>query len=1141
VKRNAIKTTQKKRKHENATGSANGFNSANSIGETNCKRRKKGELTKNSKDPTAERKRKLIGEKKWHEKLDQAISFHKKHGHWRIKPHQSKHSKADKDIISTQKLKHWIDFQKSLYKTGKIRPDRLEKLKAAGFPLWKKDGEATTGENATEGPKIFAATPLEKKWEDHYQKVILFKQQYGHWLLPVKSQDDEGFIEYRKLRNWIATQKSDYNAGCLREDRLKKLRDIGFPLDNTCVGTRVQQKLSLEDQKWIDNFEKSINFYLRHGAWTVRLKQNKSKCTKMDEKSLATKKLMDWIRTQRRYYILGKLRADRLKRLKEVGFPLVEEDEKRIKSNLDLREERWDYQYHLAKIFYEKHGYWTVPFKRNLDPTMEDDATIDINNLMNWIRVQKYYYQVGKLRPDRLKRLRSIGFPLADDDEKILPDLNIAGQKSNAEKMNPGQLWRHYFEQSILFHKHHGYWTVPIKRNFDPTKEDDETVATQKLMNWIKIQKYNYKTGKLKADRLNQLKEAGFPLGDEEAVKFPRVNVSKWMSRFQALKKYKEDHGNIEVPEGYTSPETGSKLSYWIQRQRVLYKNDALPVPLINRLTEELGFNLDGQGAPYGFPSEEEEFKNIDDTNWKKIYGELKRYHSENGNAEVYEENDSSSTSSLGIWADQQRQLYLDGNLTKEKIRLLNALGFNFYKGKATYSSCRLLELNAYHKANGNFDVPETYPANMALGTWLHNQKLAYIEGKLPSELQTQLEEIGFDFSNVAIPDNDDGNERRRRKNNRKSGGTRIIWQTRYDELKAYLADTGTFDSIAADSPLGVRLNRQKEDYASQRLHFDREEKLKELGFDFGNPPVQETVWDDQFEELRIFRQEFGHTAVPRKFKPNPQLYHWCVNQRLLFKRGTLSSTREKLLSDIEFDFIEGPGGSSSTRKSFLNEEEWEAVFQKLLEYKILHGDANVPQKYDKDGLSSFTQYMRFYYKVGKLSSDRIERLKIIGFSFNPNEDRWNCKFEELKRHKEMNGTCYVSKHEELGKWTRMQITAFRKGSLTEERKKRLDEIGFDIAHRKINKSNDDDSNKKVSPTEVWDAMFNKLLQFKKEHGNTLVPEFYPDDPAFALWVGSQRVKYHNGSLSREYADRLNDVGFDWKSAEMIDQEFLNL
>lgn len=98
-----------------------------------------------------------------------------------------------------------------------------------------------------------------------------------------------------------------------------------------------QQKLSLEDQKWIDYFEKSINFYLRHGAWTVRLKQNKSKCSKMDEKSLATKKLMDWIRTQRRYYMLGKLRADRLKRLKEVYFPLVEEDEKRIKSNVSFK------------------------------------------------------------------------------------------------------------------------------------------------------------------------------------------------------------------------------------------------------------------------------------------------------------------------------------------------------------------------------------------------------------------------------------------------------------------------------------------------------------------------------------------------------------------------------------------------------------------------------------------------------------------------------------------------------------------------------------------------------------------------------------------------------------------------------------
>lgn len=160
VKRTDLNATQRKRKHENATGSANGFNSANSIGETNDKKRKKGESSKNSKDPTAERKRKLISEKKWQEKLDQAISFHKKHGHWKIKPHQSKHSKADKDTISTQKLKHWIYSQKFLYKAGKIRPDRLEKLKAVGLPLGKKDGEASKGENATEGSKTFAVSSL---------------------------------------------------------------------------------------------------------------------------------------------------------------------------------------------------------------------------------------------------------------------------------------------------------------------------------------------------------------------------------------------------------------------------------------------------------------------------------------------------------------------------------------------------------------------------------------------------------------------------------------------------------------------------------------------------------------------------------------------------------------------------------------------------------------------------------------------------------------------------------------------------------------------------------------------------------------------------------------------------------------------
>lgn len=70
---------------------------------------------------------------------------------------------------------------------------------------------------------------------------------------------------------------------------------------------------------------------------------------------------------------------------------------------------------------------------------------------------------------------------------------------------------------------------------------------------------------------------------------------------------------------------------------------------------------------------------------------------------------------------------------------------------------------------------------------------------------------------------------------------------------------------------------------------------------------------------------------------------------------------------------------------------------------------------------------------------------------------------------------------------------------LTEERRRRLESIGFEwkVKHKM-----------KRYYDRQWDAMFEKLLQFKGQNGHCLVPKRYPPDVKLGTWVHTQRIQY---------------------------------
>lgn len=134
------------------------------------------------------------------------------------------------------------------------------------------------------------------------------------------------------------------------------------------------------------------------------------------------------------------------------------------------------------------------------------------------------------------------------------------------------------------------------------------------------------------------------------------------------------------------------------------------------------------------------------------------------------------------------------------------------------------------------------------------------------------------------------------------------------------------------------------------------------------------------------------------------------------------------------------------------NETLWDRGYEKLVEYKNNFGIVDVPKNLTFNGyhLGRWCLQQKIYYNKGELLQHRVDKLKSIGFAFNPLEEEWNRRYEQYKRYVSENKTLYVPKQtvyegENLGAWILTQKHRFKVGKLSEERIKKLETIDKDI------------------------------------------------------------------------------------------------
>ncbi len=173
---------------------------------------------------------------------------------------------------------------------------------------------------------------------------------------------------------------------------------------------------------------------------------------------------------------------------------------------------------------------------------------------------------------------------------------------------------------------------------------------------------------------------------------------------------------------------------------------------------------------------------------------------------------------------------------------------------------------------------------------------------------------------------------------------------------------------------------------------------------------------------------------MPRAIQPprkRIKLGFWVSNQRRS-RYGDLTDEKRKRLDELGFiwDALE-------TR--------WEQGFRHLKSYVQREGHCRVPYEHCESGfrLGSWVSNQRGNKVATPI--ERQKRLDELGFLWDARETTWDENFAYLKTYAEREGHCCVPvSHREngfrLGLWVRNQRN---KDDMSEERRRRLDELGF--------------------------------------------------------------------------------------------------
>lgn len=514
--------------------------------------------------------------------------------------------------------------------------------------------------------------------------------------------------------------------------------------------------------------------------------------------------------------------------------------------------------------------------------------------------------------------------------------------------------------------------------------------------------------------------------------KLRREMEARWEVLCQAAADAAAKEGTLELPRSYTI-HSGVPVGKWLELQRQVQAGQRP-----GRLTAEQAAKLEKLGIRWNHRLE---------AAWEKGFASAQKYRTEHGDLLVPVRYRDKNDFALGEWIVYNRQRYLGGNLTQNRIERLEAIGMVWSTSNDLWEQ-NYAAATQYYLEHGDLEVPIKYETSsgFGLGVWLGAQRAAHKAGELPQEQVERLDALGMDWTN---------------RNDRK-------WMSLYDVAAAYYHEHGNLnvpsEYVTLDGVLlGKWVARQRYAYlnpdrSSARVTPERKALLDKLGMVW----EKYDPWQERYDLALAYKTEHGDLEIPSVYKTEDGVWlgSWVSRQRQALNSGSsaLSSERRKLLRTL-FKGERRPSDPAADHGT-VREANWERNFRSAARYARKYKHLLVPASYvDSDGvrLGVWISNLRAARKNRpdsyQVTPAHIKKLNSIGMVWDARDAKWGTAYQQAKAYYKAHGNLHAAanyKSDEtgfcLGDWLRRmrEWDTTHDPKLTPERRAMLDKIGME-------------------------------------------------------------------------------------------------
>lgn len=558
---------------------------------------------------------------------------------------------------------------------------------------------------------------------------------------------------------------------------------------------------------------------------------------------------------------------------------------------------------------------------------------------------------------------------------------------------------------------------------------------------------------------------------------------------------------------------------------------------------------------------------------WNEKYEHAKQYYINNGNLLISGTYETNEGIKLGMWISHQRQAYLKGKLSKDRVELLEEIGmvWSVYDVQwlEYYGMAR-----EYFQENGNLFIPRQYTTNDGekLGIWISTQRRQYSDGLLSTERIQMLEKIGMAWSVYDVQ-----------------------WLENYNLAVDYFNIYGNLHvplryKTTNNTQLGSWISHQRKDYKLGILSEDKIELLEKIGMVWDRSSA---TWEEMYKLAKQYYEENNNLSISNTsftYK-NASLGSWIVTQRKNYSQGRLTDKQVDLLNEIGMEWV------YTNNPDYVWEKNYNMVLDFYSKYKHLY----IPIGYvTEDGvrLGVWLYDRKLEYERNALSEDRKKKLdkldktwlepintkssfpeQAVMFYIRkafPSATKLNSKeiseidifIPELKVGIEYDGPSHKNRVKDdirksaACKDKGIQLIRIRAEGLPElideSYKIVLLDDSFEALDNGViellNYLMDNENNISVSVErdyiEIadnyikmidldWYLMYERLREYKEEYGNINVPIYYKTNDGILLghWLSNIRSSYKkptlgNIRLNSNKIKLLEELGIEWSPTE---------